>query len=172
MAGLTERMRRNASEAEELADVVIIGKRLILKINEMTTVLQDAVKSMETAHRHHGASRPYVVDVALEHSAVNSVLRSAEDQLPMLIALAKSFHTDAVDIPSVGRLQMLQDTFRGNHGTPNRTQLGMTIAEMEAVAKAVDHSVSKLERIRSLRTEAATRARDELVVLLTTSSET
>jgi hypothetical protein len=164
---ITERIERNTAEATALSDVANLGKRLILKLNEMILVLNNAIESMNASHPHHDGGRtPYAVVKMLEHSSVNSVLQSAEAQVPVLVEMAQAFRTDLVDIPSVGQLQMLQNTFRGTHSDPNRTQLEGTIRELEAVAKNVERSVAKLERIHPLRAEAAARAKEELIAML------
>ena len=163
---ITERIRRNLAEAAELEELATLGKRLMRKTDEITDVLQRAWKEGHRHVRNLSGLSSEVVDTIVRRSQISDVLRSAEAQVPVLVELAQAFQTDIIDLPPVGRLQILQNTFQGCHGESSVNQLEIAMSEMEAIRRSVDRSVEKLERIHPLRLEAAARAKRELVEVL------
>lgn len=163
---ITERIRRNLAEAAELEELATLGKRLMRKTDEITDVLQRAWKEGHRHVRNLSGLSSEVVDTIVRRSQISDVLRSAEAQVPVLVELAQAFQTDIIDLPPVGRLQILQNTFQGRHGESSVNQLEIAMSEMEAIRRSVDRSVEKLERIYPLRLEAAARAKRELVEVL------
>ncbi len=166
VAEITERIRRNLAEAAELEELAILGKRLMRKTDEITDVLQRAWKAGHKSSHRSDVVTDAVVTAVVRPGLISDILRSAEDQIPVLVELAQAFRSDIIDLSPVGRLQILQNTFRGNHGEASVTQLETAMSEMESIRRSVERSVEKLERIHPLRIEAAARARSELVEVL------
>lgn len=163
---ITERIRRNLAEAAELEEVTILGKRLMRKADEIIAILRRAWKAGHYHVRNLSGVSSEVVDTIVRTSLISEVLRSAEAQVPVLVEMAQAFRSDIMDLPPVGRLQILENTFRGNHGESSITQLEIAMSEMGEIRRAVERSVEKLERIHPLRLEVAARAKRELVEVL------
>ena len=163
---ITERIRRNLAEAAELEEMTILGKRMMRKADEIIDILRRAWKAGHHHVRNLSGVSSEVVDTIVRTSLISEVLRSAEAQVPVLVGLAQAFRTDIIDLPPVGRLQILQNTFQGRHGESAVTQLELAMSEMEAIRRSVERSVERLERIHPLRLEAANRAKRELVEVL------
>ena len=163
---ITARIQKNSAEAAALEELATLGKRLMRKTDEISDVLQRAWKE---GHRHvRGLSglSSEVVDTIVRRSQISDVLRSAEAQVPVLVELARAFQTDIIDLPPVGQLRILQNTFRGDHGESSVNQLELAMSEMESIRRTVERSVDKIERIQPLRADAADRAKRELIETL------
>ena len=162
VAGITERIRRNTAEAAELGNLVVIGRRLLAQTDEMIPFLQSELEYDRSAP----TVRRGAFERTLTNKAISDHLRRKEDQVSSLVALARIFRTDLVDLPPVGRLQILQNTFKGTHRESNCDQLEAAISELEGLRRTVERSVAKLERIQPLRADAADRAKRDLIETL------
>lgn len=157
------RMEKNAAEAKELNELVAVGNRLIEGIDNILPSLRKARISYDYRYGSPKNGRGLLVS----KMSLNEDLDRGEGYLPMLIALAKSFRTDLVDLPPVGQLQALQNTFRGTYGGSAADQLDNAIAEVETAKTTVTRSMDKLRRIQAKREEARDKARTEWLDALT-----
>ncbi len=163
VADLNGRIQRNTAEAEELGDLLIIGKRLLVDVEKIIPVLQKARESYDDRYQ----SARYGGGLLASEMSLNSDLDNGEGHIPMLVTLAKSFRTSLIDLPPIGNLQTLQNTFNGTYRGSTRDQLDGNISEMEALVNTVNRSMEKISRIKKKREETAAAAREELIRALT-----
>lgn len=149
----------NAAEARELSDLLAVGERLTRIVAEMLPILWNAAEK-EKRRLDDGSLPPYGHRHVFK-SEVNAVLDGAETYLPALIATAESFTTEILDIPPLGSLQTVQNTFNGTYTASTLTQIEGTAKELEAMARKVERSMERIRRVKQNREKAAAQAKDE-----------
>lgn len=159
------RMEKNAAEAEELGDLLIVGKRLNRVVGEMIPILRNAAER-EKRRQADGPLPPYRHGHTFK-SEVNAILDQAETYLPMLVSLAKTFSTEIMDLPPLGQLRTVQNTFDGTYTVSTLTQIESTASELESLANTVNRSMERINRIKQKREEARDAARIQLIDMLT-----
>lgn len=156
---IKDRMEKNAAEAQELEELLAVGRRLNRLVAEMLPILWNAAEK-EKRRQADGPLPPYSHHHVFK-SEVNAILDGAGNYLPMLVAVAKSFTSSIVDLPPLGSLQTVQNTFDGTYTVSTLTQIESTTKELEVMAERVDRSMEKIERVKQTRAEAAALARNE-----------
>lgn len=159
------RMEKNAAKAEELGDLLIVGKRLNRVVGEMIPILRNAAER-EKRRQADGPLPPYRHGHTFK-SEVNAILDQAETYLPMLVSLAKTFSTEIMDLPPLGQLRTVQNTFDGTYTDSTLTQIESTASELESLANTVNRSMERINRIKQKREEARDAARIQLIDVLT-----
>ena len=159
------RMEKNAAEAEELGDLLIVGKRLNRVVGEMIPILRNAAER-EKRRQADGPLPPYRHGHTFK-SEVNAILDQAETYLPMLVSLAKTFSTEIMDLPPLGQLRTVQNTFDGTYTVSTLTQIESTASELESLANTVNRSMERINRIKQKREEARDAAQIQLIDVLT-----
>ncbi|MBQ3507633.1 MAG: hypothetical protein IJA91_03700 [Clostridia bacterium] len=165
IAEIKARVDKNTAEAEELGDLLIVGKRLNRVVGEMLPILWNAAER-EKRRQADGPLPPYRHGHTFK-SEVNAILDQAETYLPMLVSLAKTFSTKIMDLPPLGQLQTVQNTFDGTYTVSTLTQIERTAAELESLANTVNRSMEKTKRIKQNREETRDAARNHLIDVLT-----
>lgn len=161
---IKERMEKNAAEAQELEELLAVGRRLNRLVAEMLPILWNAAKK-EKRRQADGPLPPYSHHHVFK-SEINTILDGAENYLPMLIGAAKSFTSSIVDLPPLGSLQTVKNTFEGTYTVSTLTQIEGTAKELETMAERVDRSMEKIGRVKQTREEAAALARNEWIEAL------
>ena len=161
---IKERMEKNAAEAQELEELLAVGRRLNRLVAEMLPILWNAAEK-EKRRQADGPLPPYSHHHVFK-SEINTILDGAETYLPMLIAAAKSFTSSIVDLPPLGSLQTVKNTFEGTYTVSTLTQIEGTAKELETMAERVDRSMEKIGRVKQTREEAAALARNEWIEAL------
>ena len=161
---IKERMEKNAAEAQELEELLAVGRRLNRLVAEMLPILWNAAKK-EKRRQADGPLPPYSHHHVFK-SEINTILDGAENYLPMLIAAAKSFTSSIVDLPPLGSLQTVKNTFEGTYTVSTLTQIEGTAKELETMAERVNRSMEKIGRVKQTREEAAALARNEWIEVL------
>ena len=161
---IKDRMEKNAAEAQELEELLAVGRQLNRLVAEMLPILWNAAEK-EKRRQAAGPLPPYSHHHVFK-SEVNAILDSAETYLPMLIAVAKSFTSSIVDLPPLGSLQTVQNTFDGTYTVSTLTQIEGTVKELEVMTERVDRSIEKIGRVKQTREEAAALARNEWIEAL------
>lgn len=156
---IKDRMEKNAAEAQELEELLAVGRRLNRLVAEMLPILWNAAEK-EKRRQADGPLPPYSHHHVFK-SEVNAILDGAGNYLPMLVAVAKSFTSSIVDLPPLGSLQTVQNTFDGTYTVSTLTQIESTTKELEVMAERVDRSMEKIERVKQTREAAAALARNE-----------
>ena len=162
---ITDRIRRNTDEAARLLDLRLIGERLLDKSQEIGEVLQYA-RDYSRHISNTGTRSGPMGRAVLRNMAISETLDKGRDQVSVLVALAQCFQSDLIDLPSIGQMQITQNTFKGAHGESSETRLELAIAEMDEVCRTVLRSLEKIKRIQPLRADAADRAKRELIETL------
>lgn len=161
---IKDRMEKNAAEAQELEELLAVGRRLNRLVAEMLPILWNAAEK-EKRRQADGPLPPYSHHHVFK-SEINTILDGAETYLPMLIAAAKSFTSSIVDLPPLGSLQTVKNTFEGTYTVSTLTQIEGTAKELETMAERVDRSMEKIGRVKQTREEAAALARNEWIEAL------
>jgi hypothetical protein len=161
---IKDRMEKNAAEAQELEELLAVGRRLNRLVAEMLPILWNAAEK-EKRRQADGPLPPYSHHHVFK-SEINTILDGAETYLPMLIAAAKSFTSSIVDLPPLGSLQTVKNTFEGTYTVSTLTQIEGTVKELETMAERVDRSMEKIGRVKQTREEAAALARNEWIEAL------
>ena len=161
---IKERMEKNAAEAQELEELLAVGRRLNRLVAEMLPILWNAAKK-EKRRQADGPLPPYSHHHVFK-SEINTILDGAENYLPMLIAAAKSFTSSIVDLPPLGSLQTVKNTFEGTYTVSTLTQIEGTAKELETMAERVNRSMEKIGRVKQTREKAAALARNEWIEVL------